>query len=177
MSPREKNLLILFATAGFFILNLLGFKFYSAQRQSVDSKRKDAELKLANAENFRTMSGEVASEMDWLAQHEPEPAAYQDVQSALQQFGEREALAAGLTIKNQRPLDTDTSGTQFHRVKVQFNLLGPEQSLYRWFDRINVPSEFRAVTLIRLSPDREDETKIECTAVIEQWFVPIAPET
>jgi hypothetical protein len=50
------------------------------------------------------------------------------------------------------------------------------EDAYRWFDRVNVPSEFRAVTLIRLSPDREDDTKIECTAVIEQWFVPIAPE-
>lgn len=176
MSPREKNLLILFAAAGFFILNLLGFKFFTAQRQAVDAKRKDAEIKLANAENFRSMSAELANDMTWLADHEPEPAAYQDVQSALQQFGQREAVSAGLTVKTQRPLDTDTSGAQYHRVKVQFNLTGPEQSLYRWFDKLNVPSEFRAVTLIRLSPDREDDTKIECTAVIEQWFIPLTPE-
>jgi hypothetical protein len=176
MSSREKNLLMFFAVAGFFILNLLGFKYYTAQRQSVDSKRKDAELKLANAENFRTMSSELSADMEWLAANEPEPAAFQDVQSRLQQFGEQEAATARLTIKKQQPLETDTTGAFFHRAKFQFNLVGSEQGLYQWFDRINVPSEFRAVTLIRLGPDREDDTLIDCTAIIEQWFVPIAPE-
>jgi hypothetical protein len=176
MSPREKNLLIFFAAAGFFILNLLGLNFYNAQRRSVESKKKDAELKLANAENFRTMSSQVSQEMDWLAKYEPQPAASQEVQSTLQQLAEREALSSGLTIKNQRPLDTDTTGPNYHRVKVQFEVFGTEKSLYSWFDRVNFPEQFRAVTLLRLGPNREDDTKIDSTVIVEQWFVPAAPD-
>ena len=52
-------------------------------------------------------------EMDWLAEHEPEPAEAQDVQSELQQFIEREAKNAGLTIKGQKSIETDNTGPTF----------------------------------------------------------------
>ena len=48
--------------------------------------------------------------------------------------------------------------------------------LYRWLDRINIPDQFRIATQIKLAPEKEDDTKIDCVAVIEQWFVPLPPE-
>jgi hypothetical protein len=175
MSTREKRLLIFFAAAGFIILNLLAFNFYTAKRQQVQSERQKARLELETIQFARESSQQILEDMQWLADHEPEPAPYQDVQAALQQLAERESLAAGLTIQGpsgQRLLPTDDSGTYFHSVKVQFTVVGMEQSLYRWIDRLNDPAQFRAVTSLRLGPNREDEAKIDCTAVIEQWFVP-----
>jgi hypothetical protein len=176
MSPREKNLLIFFAIGGFIILNLLGFRYFIAKKADVQASRVDAEQKLATAEMYRSSREEVLDQVDWLADHEPQPAAYQDVQSTLQQFIERECLAAGLTIRpnSQKLLPTDqTEGRHYHRAKIQITVTGTEESLYRWFDKINVPDQFRAATNIVLTPDREDDTKIECRAIIEQWFVPI----
>jgi hypothetical protein len=49
---------------------------------------------------------------------------------------------------------------------------GSEESLYRWFDKINVPEQFRAVSQILLSPNKQDDTKIDCTVTLEQWFIP-----
>ncbi len=110
--------------------------------------------------------------MDWLAEHEPEPAASQDVQTRLQQLADREAASTGLTVKIRKPLPTDTAGKHFHRAKFQFVVTGTEESLYRWFDRLNVPDQFRMTSQIRLSPNGQDDTKIDCTATIEQWFIP-----
>ena len=64
--------------------------------------------------------------MAWLAEHEPEPMANQDVQTTLQQLTEREAKAAGLTIKSQKPLPTDVAGTHYHRAKIQITVTGTE---------------------------------------------------
>lgn len=173
MSDREKKLLIYFGIAGFAILNFLGFKVALNQRGQVENKRKAAELQLQNAEHVRDSIDQVRPEMEWLAKNQPEPVASQDVQTKLQQFVEREALAAGLTIKTQKPLATDqTPGKNYHRVKFQFVVTGSEESLYRWFDKINVPEQFRSVTQILLAPNKQDDTKIDCTATIEQWFVP-----
>lgn len=172
MSPREKNLLIFFALAGFAIVNLLAFNFATSKRVEVNANRAQAEQALATAETFRTNSEQVSKEMEWLAEHQPEPAANQDVQTNLQLFADRHAKEVGLTIKAQKPFPTDATGTHFHRAKFQFTVTGTEQALYQWFDRLNVPDQLRITTQIRLTPNQQDDTKIDCTATVEQWFIP-----
>jgi hypothetical protein len=176
MSDREKKLLVFFSLAGFVILNFLVFNFAKSKRDDVDRQREQAIQKLAAAKVFQESREQVTGEMDWLMEHEPEPKAAQDVQTNLQQFAEREAKSTGLTIKSQKPLPTDaTEGLHYHRAKFQFVVTGNEESLYRWFDRLNVPEQFRVASQIRLSPNTQDDTKIDCTATIEQWFIPPTP--
>ena len=91
-------------------------------------------------------------------------------------FAKREAKTAGLTIKSQKPLPTDaTEGRHYHRAKIQITVNGPEEALYRWFDRLNIPDNSAIATIIRISPNTQDDTQIDCTATIEQWFVPLPP--
>ncbi len=173
MSPREKNLLIFFAAAGFIVVNFLAFGFYTNKRDEMQRAYQDARQQLDTAEMFRASREQVTDQMEWLADREPEPAANQDVQTQLQEFCDREARSTGLEITAQRPLPTDTtSGIHFHRAKIQFTVTGREDALYRWFDRINVPDQFRAATAIRLSPNKDD-TLIDCTTTVGQWFVPV----
>jgi len=177
MSPREKNLLLAFGAAGFIILNLLAFNFYVKKRTEITAAKNTAEQTLEQAEIISERRDEVLDDMEWLGKHEPAPAAYQDVQSQLQQLVEREAQIAGLTIKanSQKLLPTDqTEGNQYHRAKVQVTVTGTEKALYAWFGRLNNPEQFRAATNILLKPDNTDDTKIDCTTVIEQWFLPAA---
>jgi len=70
----------------------------------------------------------------------------------------------------------DDSGTHFHRAKVQIAVTGQEEALYRWFDRIKSPEELRVVTRVLMSPNREDDTLIDCTADFDQWFIPASPD-
>jgi len=176
MSPREKKLLIFFASAGFLIANFLAFGFFKTKRLEVDQQLVQARQQLETAEIFRASREQVTDQMDWLASKEPEPTANQDVQTKLQELCEKEANSAGLTIKNQKPLPSDTTeGRQYHRAKIQITVSGKEDALYRWFDRLNMPDQLRAATVIRLSPNQQDDTQIDCTATIEQWFVPLPP--
>jgi hypothetical protein len=173
MSPKEKKLLISFALIGFAFVNLFAFNFASSKRAEVNAQRVQAERALETAKQFQENSAQVTDEMEWLAKNEPEPAANQDVQTNLQLLAERQAKEVNLTIKTQKPLPTDaTDGRHYHRAKLQITVTGTEQALYQWFDRLNVPDQFRIATQIRLSPNQQDDTKIDCTATVEQWFVP-----
>jgi len=176
MSPREKKLLIFFASAGFIVLNFLGFGFFQTKRLEVMRARDQARQQLDTAEMYRASREQVQPQMEWLASHEPEPAANQDVQTKLQQLAEREAQSAGLTIKSQKPLPTDsTEGLHYHRAKIELAVSGTEDALYLWLDKLNTPDQLRAATFIRLSPNQQDDTKIDCRATVEQWFVPLPP--
>jgi hypothetical protein len=176
MSPREKNLLLIFGAAGFIILNVLAFKLYTKKRTEITLGKAMAEQALEQAHIISERRDEVLDDVEWLAKHEPAPAAYQDVQSNLQQLIEREAQIAGLTIKpnSQKLLPTDqTEGNHYHRAKIQVTVTGTEKALFEaWLGRLNNPEQFRAATNLLLKPDNADDTKIDCTAVIEQWFVP-----
>lgn len=174
MSSRERNLLLLLALGGFFLLNFFGFNYASKVSETIKKEKSAAELELIEARNYSARRDELQPQMEWLAAHMPEPSVYQTKQSDLQQFTESEANKVGLTIRpnSQKLLPTNTEGKHFHRVKVQLDLIGTNKALFDWFAAVNDPLAFRAATKIRLSPDREDNTKINCTVEVEQWFVP-----
>ena len=174
MSPREKKLLTLFALAGFIILNFVAIRFFIDKRMSVKAARTEAVRQLDTAEMFAASKNDVIDEMEWLSQHEPTPTPHQEVETELLEMVAREANAAGLTIKpsSQKIQPVDEKGPHYHRAKMVISVTGMENSLYRWLDRLNSPEDFRTVTTIRLSPNREDDTKIDCTATFEKWFVP-----
>ena len=173
MSDREKKLLTLFLIAGFLILNVFLYTFYKNKKNLYDSNLTSAKSQLEQTILFRESSSEFAEQMAWLAEKEPKPATYQDTQNALQLFAETQAKNCGLTVKSQEPLPTDDSGVHYHRAQVKINLTGQEQALYRWFDAINDPDIFRTALQIRMTPNSKDDTLIDCSATLSQWFPPL----
>lgn len=172
MSTREKNLLILLLLAGFFIANLLFFNFYNEKKNTLTSDLNNAKTRLQQAILFSETSASISDEMQWLATHQPDPSAYQPVQTGLQQFAETQARNLGLTVKSQELLPTDDTGAHYHRAQIRINLTGNEEALYKWFNEVNDPSTFRAAYQIRLSPNSTDDTLIDCSATLAQWFPP-----
>lgn len=173
MSLRERKLLIFFATAGFILINFLAFNFAKSKKATIDRGLEAAQLKLETALKVSASREQVADEMDWLAKHEPAPAANQDVQTKLQQLCDNEARTAGLTIKSQKPLPSEAKeGAHYHHAKFEFTVNGTEEALYRWFDRLNIPDQLRIASRIHILPNAQDDTKVDCTATIEQCFVP-----
>ncbi|MBM3864160.1 MAG: type II secretion system protein M [Verrucomicrobia bacterium] len=177
MSPREKKLIVLFSSAGFLVVNLLGLGVLKDKQGQAEIRLGQARQQLETAKLVQASREQVAGEIEWLAQHEPAPAANQDVQTQLQQLCESAAKEQSLEIKSQKPLPSDTTaGRHYHRAKIEITLTGPEQALYKWFDQLNSPELFRGATRINLSPNKDDDSKIDCKAIIEQWFVPLVAE-
>ncbi|MCF7731886.1 MAG: hypothetical protein K9N23_09365 [Akkermansiaceae bacterium] len=176
MSPREKKLLIFFALAGFLIVNILGFKLFAATKAGIIKRHDKAVQELIVAENIADLTDEELPQMDWLDAHEPKPSFFETVQTSLQETAYKEATNTGLEVKKQDILPTDQSPAYYHRVKVKFTVNGTEQAFYNWCARINDPTKLRAVTSIVLSPNKEDDSKIDCIAVAEQWFIPASAD-
>jgi len=171
MSSNEKRLLVILGIGVFILVNIFGVMKISQLRNQTVVKRAQAQKEYDMAKMALEMRDQVADQMDWLAQHEPKPQEEPEVQSALQQFVEREAVSRGLTIKSQTLKPTDAQ-THYHRAKIEIKVTGTEENLYRWIGRLQVPSEFRGVTEIHLEPNHEDDTKIDARLYVEQWFVP-----
>lgn len=172
MNDREKRLVLVLGLIAVGIGVLFGYKTYADYRTTIQIQTKAAELTLENAENFLALREQAADELAWLAENEPEPNAIQNVRPAIQQFATKRAEEVGLTVLSPSfPPDAETTG-HYGRARVQMTVTGTEEALYRWLHEIQSPKDFRTVVSINLTPKRDDDTKISCIVVIEQWFVP-----
>ena len=172
MSTREKQLLTALLFAGFILANVFLYSLYTQKNLQFRGELDAAKAQLQQAIALQDSSSQLAEQMQWLVVNEPDPAVYQTVQTQLQRFAETQARNLGLTIKSQELLPTDTTGVHYYRAQIKINLTGQEQALYRWFDSVNDPSAFRTAFQIRLTPNGKDDTLIDCSATLAQWFPP-----
>lgn len=172
MSSREKNLLSLLLLAGFLMLNSFLYSQFKQRKIIYQTNHDKAKNNLQLAIIQQNSSKQFADQMQWLATHEPEPSDGETIQGQLQAYIDDQARVSGLTIKGkQRFLPTDApQGAHYHRAQIEISVTGQDQNLYRWLHTINEPSAFRAATQIRVSPNTQDDTLIDCTAIISQWF-------
>jgi hypothetical protein len=170
MSSREKKLLSLLLLAGFLLLNLFLYSQYQQKKALFETALETSQIELEQAKTSQDNATQYAEEMQWLADHEPAQTDAQTVQGQLQAFIETEAKAAGLTVKPQEFLATDTTGKHYHRAQIKISVTGREESLYRWLHSVNDPLAFRSAIEIRLNPNTQDDTLIDCKTVISQWF-------
>lgn len=172
MSPREKKLLIFFLTAIFAVVNLFGFQWLQSKQKLVKDEILAKEAILAAADSAQTAKEVFIQEIDWLEDNTPEPKEGELVPSQLENFVTTEATSAGLTVVRPKIHDNDETGVYYDRARFEISVSGNEASLYRWLVRLHSPKDFRAITALRLSPNREDDALIDANAQIEQWFVP-----
>lgn len=172
MSTREQRLLFLFLGAIVVIGGLFGYRWVKALREEVADEIREAETTIEVGQLAEEQWQSVQREVEWLDEYEPEPKVGELVPPQLETFTTNEARRAGLTINRPKILENETSGPYYHRARFQISVSGMENALYNWLCRVQSPRDFRAVTELRLSPNREDDTKIDATVQIEQWFVP-----
>ena len=172
MSDREKKLLMGLGAALFAVVTLFGYKFLTTKQDELRVQIKGLESKIWEADTALKSRDSLQSEIDWLAQAQKEPKEGTLVGSQLETFVTSRATQAGLTVNRPKILPNDESGVHYHRAKFQVSVSGQEAALYRWLTQLHSPRDFRAITALRLSPNREDDTQIDAVATIEEWFVP-----
>lgn len=174
MSAREKRLLNLLLIVGFLLLNFAAYKlFYLKRLTATEQRAANAEAQVEAAKSSLEMLDLFEDEMAWLDKNEPKEATEQEAQTRLQQLLEREAQRNNLTIKRQQLQPSVVSpGLIYHRARIEIQVSGMEAPLYRWLDRIHSPTETRAVTFMRMNPQKDDDTQIDCQIIVEQWFTP-----
>lgn len=171
MSSREKKLLSLLLLAGFLMFNLFLYSQYLQKKNLFENALETAKIELQQAKTSQDNAAQYAEQMQWLAEHEPDPTNAQTVEGKFYPFVENQAVAAGLEITDKDYIPANTTGKHYHRAHIQISVTGREESLYRWLNAVNDPSAFRSAIQIVLKPNTDD-TLIDCVAHIFQWFPP-----
>lgn len=172
MNEREKRLVLILGLVAASLLGLFGYKIYARNLDSVRAQKAAAQTVIDKCQAAIDAGDQLADQLEWLAANEPKPQAIQTVRPVFQQFATRRAEEAGLTVLSPSFPPSEESAGYYGRAKVRMTVTGTEAALYRWLNEMQSPKDFRTVASIDLTPLRDDDTKISCTVVLEQWFVP-----
>ena len=176
MSQREKVLLIALAAGLFAVVSLFGFKLLVEKRQQVAKDIEQLRTDIDLAEYRKEQRELDVANMEWFAQNEPEPREAALAGSQLQDFITTQANANRLEIKAPQILPNDASGVYYEKASFQLRVTGMESDLYRWLSNLHNPEDFRAVTRLVLFPNKEDDSMIDATVIVTEWFIPATEE-
>jgi len=176
MNTREKRLLIALGTALFAVVTLYGFKWVTAKQDAITAEIRGLETRLDGLIMLDRTRESMMDDVDWLAKNQPAPKEGELAPSQLENLVTQAATQAGLSVNRPKILPNIEDEGFYDRARFQVSVSGMEDGLYSWLVQMHSPKDFRAVTAIRYSPNREDDTKIDVVATIEEWFTPAPTE-
>ncbi len=172
MSQREKKLIFILFGAAFFIVNIFLFTSYTEAKQKKQVQLKTSTQELALKKQQILDFSDRMDESDWLNKYEPKAGTHADIRADLVNFVERGARNAGVSPKKRpMPLAQDPDeGGRYGTARVEMIVSGEDAKLYRFLTELQNPEQSRSITFLRIKPQRDDPTRVDCELILTQWF-------
>jgi hypothetical protein len=176
MKPGERRLLILFlamlSVMGGLIMSkhFLGWQRSLATREiAVKQEQGEADALLKEAPLWRSRGV-------WLAAHQPIAKSELEADNELFEALVKNALTAGVSIVNkqyQEPVKNEF----YHQRGVTLTVKGELASVFQWIYSAQSPVDFRVVPFLKITPDKDDLSKVVCAVQFWRWYQPSALKT
>ncbi|MBK1832225.1 hypothetical protein JIN77_15915 [Verrucomicrobiaceae bacterium R5-34] len=174
MNDREKKLIFILFGAAFLIVNVFLFTSFTTARQKKQMELMKGEKELALKNKQLDEAGERQNEIDWLLDHAPQPGTHASVRADLVTYVQQTAQRNNLTLKKPPvPVREELEPTGAYRIaQVRVLVNARDAELLRWLTELQNPDKSRSVTMLRISPQRDDATRVDCELEVTQWFAP-----
>ncbi len=174
MNTREKTLILTLFGVAFLIINAFVFTSYQAAMQKKRIQLQKGARQLEQMEKDLATWATRAEEVEWLSNNQPAEGVHGTVGAGLVKDTEEAARRHGVTLPKRpspQKADPDEVGVyQSARVKAVANAM--DEQLYKWMTDLQDPAKSRSITFLRISPQRDDPTRVDCELEITQWFLP-----
>lgn len=174
MNEREKKLIFILFGAAFIIVNIFLFTSYNTAIQKKENQLKQGAKDLKRMENELTAWDSQADDVNWLIDNPPAEGTHGEIGAELATYTEKSAARFRVTMKKrptpQREDAEEVGAYRSARVKVQGNAM--DRELYLWLTDLQDPKKGRSITFLRISPQRDDPTRVDVELDVTQWFTP-----
>lgn len=175
MNDREKKLLFFLFGAGFIIANVFLYTVYSSGMQKMKSELNVTEKEYNDKMRELDRADERADEREWMMEHAPAEGNHRGIGTALAKFTEDTARRYGVEMKRrprQEREDPNESGA-FRSATVKVIVQGRDPQIVRWLTDLQDPRQSRSITLLKMEPQKNEPTQMDCELEVTQWFTPV----
>ncbi len=141
----------------------------TTQEQALAAERQDSNDLLADAPNWKERG-------DWLARHQPVAKNDLDADNELFETLLAKAQASGVSVVSKQ-YQEQVKNEYYQQAGVTLTVKGDLSSVFRWIYSVLSPEDFRVVPYLKLTPDKEDATKVVCAVQFWRWYQPPTAKT
>lgn len=174
MNKREKTLIAVLFGVAFFIVNIFLFTSYQAGMQKKRSQLNNGAKQLRQMDEDLAIWESQAQDVEWLSNNQPAEGVHGNIGADLVKETVTMAQRHGVilpSLPSPLPADNQEFGVyRSARVKVKANAM--DEQLYKWLTDLQDPERSRSITSLRISPQRDDQTRVDCELEVAQWFTP-----
>ena len=174
MNSREKTLIFVLFGAAFLIINIFLFTSFQAVMQKKRSQLDVGAKKLKLMESDLATWESKADDVEWLMNNQPVEGVHGNIGAELAAYTEEAANKHGVSLSKrpspQRAETEEVGAYRSARAKVVANAM--DDQLYKWLADLQEPALNRSITFLRISPQRDDPTRVDCELEVTQWFRP-----
>ncbi len=171
MTKREKRMLISIVGLLILFLHIWGVNFYLTALEKKKEANRALRIKAELYQSSHQVRQQIESEAQWLANHEPSPQKFGDTEVQLLNLLQNKGKQFGVFTEKPRFLRQNIDAGKYRKARIEISATATEDKIYKWILSIHKPSEFRAVTVLKISSNHKDKTQIHCTLVAEQWLI------
>ncbi|MGB0992411.1 MAG: hypothetical protein ACPG32_08075 [Akkermansiaceae bacterium] len=172
MNDREKKLIFLLLGVAFVLATVFAYTTFTSVMQKKKSAMAKNKTKIEEINANIDAAYDRQEEMEWYDNNQPVEGTFLEVQAKLHKFV-TQSMGSKVEKKSivAQSADSELSGGyQKTTMKVLVSAYDPD--LYRWICTLQSPKDFRSVTYIKIEPQRNDKTRVDCELNITQWFIP-----
>ena len=173
MKASEKRLLLIFTA----LLAVIGGFMLSGQLQSwdhlIDRQARALDLEKMEADALLQQAVMWRQKQEWLLKNQPHAESDFDADEGLTKTLNTKAMELGLEIvKPAQPLTPiKTAFASEHGVAM--TVKGDLPAVFRWIYSVQSPSEFRVVSSVKVTPNKDDAAKADCVIEFWRWYRPV----
>jgi len=176
MKRREHILLFLF----FGTLLIIGlFTGYGAWKEKMDGMRAEVVAIANEADLHREFldryGDELRAKERWLRENAGRPMASSEAAILLDNLANATAGAHGLVLTDSRLLPPAVDRS-YHTARLAATINGSEEAVYQWLAEFHDPMVLRTVETLRIRPDQNDISKVNCEVTLALWYPPTEEE-
>ena len=139
------------------------------QEQALAAEREDSNALLIDAPNWKRRG-------EWLAQNQPLTNDIQGADSELLDTLLSKAQGAGISVVTKQ-FQEQVKNEFFQQCGVTLTVKGDLSNVFRWIYSVLSPGEFRVVPYLKITPDKDDTSKVVCAVQFWRWYQPASVKT
>ncbi|MFZ4766911.1 MAG: GspMb/PilO family protein [Roseimicrobium sp.] len=171
MKGSEQRLLMIFLVLVAILGGFLLAEQLNAWQGRLDRREHEAELLQVEHATRMAQAPEWTAKAAWLSQAQPVANSEQEASLALIETLQAAAKATGLDV-TKTVIDPVEKSDYYRQFGVLLTVKGDFKPVMQWLHGTLSPQNFYVVPRLRITPDKEDPTKVTAELRFWRWYSP-----
>ncbi|WP_395735571.1 hypothetical protein [Prosthecobacter sp.] len=176
MKPSERRLLTILVVLALVAGSAILSQFLLRKQHLIERREESLALRQLEADGMLADKDLWHARQNWLQSTQPSMTSESQASNELLDTLVTAATKNDLVVQ-KRALQEPVTRPFYREVGVSLTLKGQLPAMFRWLHEMLEPSKFRAISVLKITPDEADKSAVVCTVIFSRFYAPASAAT